>query len=189
MDTITSHFASNDSPFARIRYQTVSKITIPYDEALLEPGDVVLATPAFGFIPWVYHYAVYVGDHSVVHVQKEGIVKYDLDKFLKKRTKVFIDKLVPLPHEVDNKELMDQRRDLIANTANSMIGTSWKFNAISENCESFTNWVTTGRMHSNQGIAMRNSIFLYGAAALGYAIGMRRARFWRLSWWKTNSNH
>jgi len=151
---------------------------IPYDPTKLRPGDSVLATPAYS-IPYLYHYGVYVGDQSIVHVQKEGIVKCSLDEFCRDRTKVKIDPLAPLAHEVDRPGLMEKRRALIAETAKGMIGEPWSFNAFSENCESFTNWVTTGKMQSPQAIWFCNGVSLCTAALIGYAIGRGRFRFWR----------
>jgi Lecithin retinol acyltransferase len=183
MDSVKEFFTTS-SLLKRWRLQTASKKTIPYDESKLEPGDVVSATPAFGFIPWVYHYGVFVGDKRIVHVQKQGVVDCNVDEFMKNRTKAYIEKLEPLPHEIDDPELLNQRRSLVVKTAESMVGNDWEFRAISENCESFSNWVTTGKMHSQQGAAMRNTALLYGASVAGYFIGRGRVRFWRPSWWR-----
>lgn len=183
MDNIRQ-FLSTNSILKRWKLQIPQKRKIPYEEEKLEPGDVVSATPAFGFIPFVYHYGVYVGDRKIVHVQKEGVVDCTVDYFMRNRTKAYIEKLEPLPHELDHPELLDQRRDLVVNTATSMVGEPWEFRAISENCESFSNWATTGKMHSNQGVAIRNTAILYGASVVGYFIGRGRVRFWRPSWWR-----
>jgi len=184
MNSVIKNMFDDNSLLTRWRLQISRKNTIPYDEDNLEPGDVVSVSPAFGIIPFMYHYGVYVGDKNIVHVQKDGIVKYDMDKFLSGRTKVYIEKLEPFPHELDNEELFDQRRRLIVDTADSMVGHDWEYKALSENCESFTNWVTTGKMHSQQGIVMRNTAFLYGASVIGYFLGRGRVRFWRPNWWR-----
>jgi hypothetical protein len=183
-----SDYLNQASLLERWRLQTIRTKTIDYDESKLQPGDSILVTPAFGLIPGLYHYGVYVGNREVIHVQKQGIVKWDLEKFRENRTKVKIDQLLPLPHEIDNPRLMEKRRELITTTAESMVGEEWKFNALSENCESFTNWVTTGKMHSPQGTVFRNSMFLYGATVFGYVLGRGRIRPWRPSWWKKSKN-
>ena len=187
IESLKEQLTGKNSVLERWRLQTPRKEVVPFEESKLEPGDTISATPAFGFIPYLYHYGIYVGNREVVHVQKEGIVKYDLDHFCNNRTKVFIEKPAKLPHEVDHPKLIEKRRELIVETAESMVGEKWEFHALSENCESFTNWVTTGKMHSQQGIVLRNSMFLYGVGVAGYILGRGKIRPWRVSWWKGGS--
>ncbi len=172
MERLKNHLVDQYSLLEKWKLR--SNKTIPYDESKLKPGDTVMVTPIMGGIPFLYHHGVYVGDRNVVHTQTEGIVRWDLEKFCENRTKVLIRPLIPLPHELNKPKLMDKRRELVVDTAESMVGHEWKFNAISENCESFTNWITTGRMYSQQGNVVRNTVCLTGAYLVGYIIGRGR---------------
>lgn len=163
----------------RYRLQTITTRIIDYELNKIESGDIIMATPAYK-IPFLYHYGMYVGDNKVIHVQDNRIAMDSIEYFCKDRTKIKIKKILPMPHEIEHAELFEQRKQIMVQTAKNMEGDEWKYNILSDNCESFTNWLITGKMFSQQSIIFRNTLIMSSATSIGYYIGKKGYSIQRL---------
>ncbi len=90
-----------------------------------------------------YHEGVYIGDDQVVHVIKKKdaikIRKDSLETFAKRKP-VNVKRLYHSPFT----------KEEIARRAESMVGKKWRYDRFFNNCETFTNWASTGRSESDQ---------------------------------------
>jgi len=107
----------------------------------LSRGDIIYRSTISDDL--FFHEGIYIGENKVVHITSRNlgifVISDSLEKFARNKTV----KIKNTSNIFTNEE--------IAKRAESKIGQRWPYDTLLNNCESFTNYISTGEKISLQG--------------------------------------
>eukprot|EP00111_Clytia_hemisphaerica_P021696 TCONS_00063805-protein len=121
----------------------------------LQPGDLVQVKGRYIW-QWFYsHFAVYIGNGNIVHINKPGDKKQGGKVWVERRDMVteFMGKDVRKNNTMDGSFNARRVQDIVKE-AKSYVGEKWDYSFLYNNCEHFASMCRYGRKISLQSLSM-----------------------------------